>query len=100
MVQNINLVQVSLDDMSSVIRSILIEELKKVGNYFNQDTTKSDDFDEYLTREDVCKKLKVSNTTLYNWNNEGVLKNYKVGRRVYYKKEDVKALINPFKAVS
>ena len=100
MIQNINLVHVSLEDMSSVIRNILAEELKKVGDYFNQDTTKSEDLDEYLTREEVCKKLKVSNTTLFNWNNEGVLKNYKVGRRVYYKKEDVKALINPFKAVS
>lgn len=100
MIQNINLVHVSLEDMSSVIRNILAEELKKVGDYFNQDTTKSDDLEEYLTREEVCKKLKVSNTTLFNWNNEGVLLNYKVGRRVYYKKEDVKALINPFKAVS
>ncbi len=100
MVQNINLVQVSLDDMSSVIRSILIEELKKFGNYFNQDTTKSDGLDEYLTREEVCKRLKVSYTTLYNWHNEKILVNFKVGRRVYYKESDVKALLNPLKEVS
>jgi excisionase family DNA binding protein len=100
MVQNINLVQVSLDDMSSVIRSILTEELKKFGNYFTQDTIESASRDECLTREEVCKMLKVSMTTLYNWNNEGILVNHKVRRRVYYKESDVKALLNPLEKVS
>jgi len=97
MVQNINLVQVSLDDMSSVIRSILTEELKKFGNYFTQDTIESASRDECLTREEVCKMLKVSMTTLYNWNNEGILVNHKFGRRVYYKKDDVINLRTPKK---
>lgn len=100
MIQNINLVQVSLEDMSSVIRSIVSEELKKMENYLKPEVNKSNSLDDYLTREEVCKMLKVSNTTLFNWNNEGILKNYKVGRRVYYKREDVINLGNPLKAVS
>lgn len=100
MIQNINLVQVSLDDMSSVIRGILTEELKKFGEYFNKEVEKSTSPDDNLTREEVCKMLKVSTTTLFNWNKEKILVNFKVGRRVYYKRQDVINLSNPLKAIS
>ena len=97
---NVNIVNVSLDDMSSVIRGILSEELKKLENYFNKEVEKSTCPDDNLTREEVCKMLKVSTTTLFNWNKEKILVNFKVGRRVYYKRQDVINLSHPFKAVS
>ncbi len=94
MVQNINLVQVSLDDMSSVIRKIVADELNKVHNFMaSPPKTESDNF---LSREDVCKLLKVSPTTLFHWNRNKTLTNQKLGRRVYYLESDVKAkFINP-----
>lgn len=89
MVQNINLVQVSLDDMSSVIRGILAEELKKFGEYLKPQTTDNEELKQHLTREEVCKILNVSTTTLFLWNKSKILVNYKLGRKVYYKKSEV-----------
>lgn len=45
--------------------------------------------DEYLTRKQVSKLLKVSRQTLSNWNKSGVLKAIRIGTRVRYKKEDI-----------
>ena len=99
MLKNLNLVHVSIEDMTSIMREVVATELQKVKELISI-TPKEDDSDKILTREEVCKLLKVSLTTLFNWNNDKTLVNYKVGRRVYYMKTDVLALLNPIKAVS
>ena len=99
MLKNLNLVHVSIEDMTSIMREVVATELLKVKDLISL-TPKEDDSDKILTREEVCKLLKVSPTTLFHWNNEKILVNYKVGRRVYYKKSDVLALLNPLNAVS
>lgn len=99
MLKNLNLVHVSIEDMTSIMREVVATELQKVKELISL-TPKEDDSDKILTREEVCKLLKVSLTTLFNWNNDKTLVNYKVGRRVYYMKTDVLALLNPIKAVS
>lgn len=99
LVQNINLVHVTLEDMANTIREIIASELQKVKSLMTESPLE-DDSDNIMTREEVCKLLKVSNTTLFNWNNDKTLVNHKIGRRVYYLKADVMALLNPLKAVS
>jgi excisionase family DNA binding protein len=94
----IQVFQLSVEDLSTIIRQSVASELQKVSNLITK--TPIDDSDKILTREEVCKLLKVSLTTLFNWNNDKTLVNYKVGRRVYYMKTDVLALLNPIKAVS
>jgi hypothetical protein len=96
---HINLVNVPLEVMANTIREILVSELQKLKELISL-TPKEDDSDKNLTREEVCKLLKVSTTTLFNWNNNKTLVNYKVNRRVYYKESDVRALFSPLKAVS
>ncbi|EQB90586.1 helix-turn-helix domain-containing protein, partial [Elizabethkingia anophelis] len=49
---------------------------------------------EYYTREETAKLLKVSFPTLFHWNKDGKLKAKKLGKRVYYSKEDVKEALN------
>lgn len=99
MIENkLKLVHISLEDMSTIMREIVASELKKAKE-LNSPTPK-DDSDKILTREEVCKLLKVSTTTLFNWNNDKILENHKVGRRVYYKKSDVLAVLNPLRAIS
>lgn len=95
----INLVHVSIEDMTSIMREVVATELQKVKELISA-TPKEDDSEKILTREEVCKLLKVSTTTLHNWKNDGVLINHKVGRRVYYMKSDVMAKLNPIRAVS
>ena len=96
--QILNLVNVPLDVMTITLREIVASELQKVKELIIP--TPKDDSDNIMTREEVCKLLKVSNTTLFNWNNQKILENFKVGRRVYYKRQDVINLSHPLKAVS
>ena len=94
----IQVFQLSLEDLSTMIRQSVATELQKVSNFIP--TTPKDESDKILTREEVCKLLKVSTTTLFNWNNDKILENHKVGRRVYYMKADVMAKLNPLRVVS
>ncbi len=99
MLKNLNLVHVSIEDMTSIMREVVATELQKVKELISL-TPKEDDFDRIMTRDDVCKLLKVSTTTLFHWHNDKVLVNHKIGRRVYYMKADVMAKLNPLKLVS
>lgn len=47
-----------------------------------------------FTRKETCELLNVSETTLYHWNNQGILKNFKLGNRVYYSKDSVFEKLN------
>jgi excisionase family DNA binding protein len=50
--------------------------------------------EEYLTRKDVAKLLKVSISTVSNWKNTGVISYHCMGGRVYYKRSEIdKAMI-------
>tara|TARA_A200000113_G_C8699731_1_gene301537 strand:+ start:274 stop:570 length:297 start_codon:yes stop_codon:yes gene_type:complete len=50
---------------------------------------------EYLTRKEVAEILKVSLVTLSDWNKKGVLKPYRLGNLIRYKREEIdQALIS------
>ena len=50
---------------------------------------------EYLTRKEVAKILKVSLVTLTDWNKKGVLKPYRLGNLIRYKRVELdQALIS------
>ena len=67
----INIVNVSLEDMSQIIKSIVAEEMLKALKSINRDCNEVGD--EFLTREETSKLLHVSNTTLFHWNNQKIL---------------------------
>lgn len=47
-----------------------------------------------FSRTEAAKALKIGETTLWRWTKEGHVKSFKVGSKVYYKKEDLeKSLI-------
>ncbi len=54
--------------------------------------------DEFLTVEETLKILKVARSTLYRWVEEGLLTQYKIQKRVYFKRRDVEALFQPGKS--
>ncbi len=62
------------------LREVLVNELKNI---------KPQPQKEYLSREEVAKMLKVSETTLHNWSKDGILNPYKIGNRVLYKKHEI-----------
>lgn len=48
---------------------------------------------EILTRNEVAELLHVTTQTVINYTKNGLLKSYKIGRRVLYLKEEVLAVI-------
>ena len=51
--------------------------------------------DDFLTRKEVKELLKISITTVHDWANKGILKNYKVGNRTYFSRKEIeKTLFN------
>jgi excisionase family DNA binding protein len=91
-IKNLNLVNVTLEVLTDTIRDIVASELQKV-IVLSTSSNNNEDIEEILTREQVCTLLKVSNTTLFNWANNKILENHKIGRRVYYRKSEVLALL-------
>lgn len=78
----IQLMQIDLDSFGQFIQKLVREELEKV-------IPVQSEAKEFYTREETGKLLNVSLTTLFHWNNDGTLKNTKIGKRVYYSKEEV-----------
>jgi len=74
--------QIDIESFGQFIQKLVREELEKII------PTQSEE-KEFYTREETAKLLNVSLTTLFHWNNQGVLKAKKIGKRVYYSKSDV-----------
>ncbi len=49
----------------------------------------------YLTRNEVRDLLKVDLSTVHNWTKKGKLKAYGISGRIYYKRSEVEAAIQP-----
>lgn len=45
--------------------------------------------EELMTRRETADFLKVSLTALWDWNKKGILPNYGIGNKVYYKRSEV-----------
>ncbi|WP_299366708.1 helix-turn-helix domain-containing protein [Winogradskyella sp.] len=45
--------------------------------------------EEYLTRKEVAKMLKIDLSSVHNWTKKGKLKSHGLGGRVYYKKSEI-----------
>lgn len=49
---------------------------------------------EYLTRSEVCKLLKIDLSTLHRWRKDKMIPSYGFGNRVYFKRNEVEQIIN------
>lgn len=53
----------------------------------NQEKVKPSD--DLLTMPEVVKLLKVSKVTIHNWKKKGIIKSHKIGRKLFFKKEEI-----------
>jgi len=83
----IQLMQIDINSFGQFIQKLVREELEKYN-------LQQSDEKEFYTREETAKLLNVSFTTLFHWNNQGVLKAKKLGKRVYYSKSDILSQID------
>jgi len=87
MSNTIQFVQISVDDLTNLLRRTLAEEVNKVVSIIpKQEKSK---YPELLTRTEAMKLLGRSAPYLWRLNKNGVLRSRKMGRSVYYYKEDI-----------
>ena len=85
---NTLLVQMTKDELIRDFEQVV----RKVVNQMQVEQQASKDEKQAYTRAETARLLDVSLTTLHNWNIQGTFKpSAKVGKRVYYSKDDIQA---------
>jgi len=74
---------INLSDIKKILGEVLDEKL----NDFTKPVNSEDQ--EYLSRKEVAKLLKISLTTLNDWSKQGIVQSYRIGNRVLYKKKEI-----------
>jgi len=83
--ENIILHSTPLKDFQEIIGAIVRDELKQLQPNTSNQTANG----EYITRRDICDRLKISLATLHCYTKDGTLKGYRIGGRVLYKLSEV-----------
>ena len=68
-----------------------LEELitKSLGEAFKNTQPVTHKKEELLTREEACELLKIDLSTLWRWTKKGRIDAYGIGKRVFYKKDEI-----------
>lgn len=72
------------------LREIILESLSRAIKEVNPVKNESSNTDEFATRMEVAKLLKITLPTLHDWTKQGIITSYKIGKRVLYKRDEVK----------
>lgn len=94
-----NLTDLISEGYSNISITVDLADLVKMVDYVltvkdNRSLESSvDENDEYITRQDVMRQLDVKETTIFNWTRKGYLRPHKIGRKTYFLKSDVLALL-------
>ncbi len=74
----------TLKDLTAIFGQIVRDELKQ----FKPEQPQQNN-GEYITRREICDRLKISLATLHSYTKDGTLKGYRIGGRVLYKLVEV-----------
>jgi hypothetical protein len=80
----LQLIEVTPQQLQEEILKGIKTQLKEFASLF-----KATPQEEYLTREETAKLLKVDLSTLWHWNKKGILTPFGISNRVYYKRSDI-----------
>ena len=76
-------------------KEIIYQCVKKTIDIKNNSKNPKEKSEEnYLTRKEVAKLLRVSLPTLHEWTKEGILISHRIGKRVLYRLEEIKSAIS------
>ena len=87
-------VSVSLQDLLSAGRTLSAEIIDRIADTRDATLITPVEKEELLTREETCRKLGVSETTLWRWAQNGYLSPIKVGVQVRYRLSDIAAIVS------
>ncbi len=69
-----------IQEITAQVKNSLLPELTK--------TLQNDNL-EYLSAEQVCKRLSITKPTLHEWKKRKIIRSFKLGARVYYRWDEV-----------
>jgi excisionase family DNA binding protein len=72
----------SADDLKVLISQAFSEQLEKISPPQPAEPG-------YLSRKEVCKELKITYPTLSYYTKTGIIKGFRLGRRILYRKSDI-----------
>ena len=79
--KTIQLLSLTLEEFEGLIRAILESS--------QTDPKEENSFPTLITRSETARILGVSHVTIEKWSKQGHLKKYRLGGRVYFKREEV-----------
>jgi excisionase family DNA binding protein len=92
--ENIILHSTPLKDFQVIIGDIVEAKLRQ---FKQEQPTQAPG--EYITRREVCHRLKISLATLHSYTKDGTLNGYRIGGRVLYRLAEVEQSIQAIKTV-
>jgi len=84
--QSIILQGLDVSDLRLLISDVLKEHTKKVPVLSLQNSNS-----EFLTRQEVAKRLKISLPTLHDYSKRGIIPVFRIGNKVRYKLADIES---------
>lgn len=82
---SILLQNVSTTELETLFQNCFLKSLQRQKEIEKETSTN----EELLTAEETSNFLKISDTTLWRWTNNGNVKAYGIGSRRYYKKSEI-----------
>ncbi|MEP3838895.1 MAG: helix-turn-helix domain-containing protein [Algibacter sp.] len=86
--KQIQFVQVTPEQLQNAIIEGVKTQLQDLKKHFQPKEP-----NEYLTRVEVAKLLKIDLSSVHNWTKKEILTSYQIGGRVYYKRAEVENAI-------
>jgi excisionase family DNA binding protein len=83
--QTIQLLNITTNDLTNLIKEGIKSELSEFKNSINPESLESP----HLTRRETAKYFGVSLNCINDWTRKGILKSYKVGQRVFFKRSEL-----------
>lgn len=85
------LISIPLHELENKLAQIVED---KISNFLKLNLQQEDNQKkQYATREEVSKRLRISLPTLNTLTKDGIIKSYRIGRRVLYKWDEVESVL-------
>jgi len=85
MEKNILIQKIDVTELKNIIQKSISEEFTRIRSEFEQKNS----LEELLSRKETAELLSISFPTLGEWSKMGVIRSYKLGNRVYYKRSEI-----------
>lgn len=72
-----------------ILNEIISKSVERQFNRLKQEFYVEKEKEKLLSREETADLLKISLPTLLDWRKKGIVKPYKLGKRVYYKRHEI-----------